>query len=269
MFRTHRMIRKHIVLERLSPAQRLRLLLPPRIRAIKLGTRLLRNESFRVPGSIILNGVRTRISLPSDSGASSIFREVLLYNCYALDQIRRPIRTVLDIGANVGIFCLAARNAFPEATIHAYEPNIGLEPYLSVQAEAARCRYFLEAVGAEGGRVTLEAPESSGHARSRPDPDGPIPCVSLSQAIQRLGGGYPPKGGSIDLAKVDCEGAEWDLWRDREAWTRIRNVSLEYHLWPNHTHDEAAEVITQLGFGIRQQICGAQVGLLLASRAES
>jgi FkbM family methyltransferase len=262
MFQTNREMRKHIVLEQLSASQRLRLLLPPRMRAIKLGTCLVRNSSFQVPGSIIMNGVRRRISLPSDSGTSFIFREVLLYNCYALDQIRRPIRTVLDVGANVGIFCLAARNAFPEAAIHAYEPNAGLEPYLRFQAEVAQCQYFLEAVGAKAGTVTLEAPELSGHARSRPDPDGKIPCVPLRKAVQRL-------GGSVDLAKVDCEGAEWDLWRDREAWARIRNVSLEYHLWPDHTHDEAAAVITRLGYTIRQQICGAQIGLVLASRGES
>lgn len=212
-----------------------------------------------MPTTLLINGRRKTVFLPNDRGTNLIFREVLLYDCYGLEQLSRPIRTVLDIGANVGIFCVAARNAFPLAVIHAYEPNPDLEQFLRIQAAATRCVYFPEAVGAEAGTVTLEAPGLPGHARARPDPSGQIPCIPLGRAIERL-------GGSVDLAKVDCEGAEWSIFQDQEAWRHIQNLSMEYHLWPDHTHEQVIATLGRLGFSIRRYIPSTQTGLIIASR---
>ncbi len=38
------------------------------------------------------------------------------------------------------------------------------------------------------------------------------------------------KIGCVDLLKLDCEGAEWEIFEAVEAWNRIRSVTLEYHL---------------------------------------
>ncbi|MEO7049193.1 MAG: hypothetical protein ABI091_28065, partial [Ferruginibacter sp.] len=34
-----------------------------------------------------------------------------------------------------------------------------------------------------------------------------------------------------DILKLDCEGAEWDLFEDEVAWQKIRGLTMEYHLW--------------------------------------
>lgn len=55
-----------------------------------------------------------------------IFFSIFLDDDYFIDRITRPVSTVLDIGANIGFFSIAARKSFPQATIHSYEPNIKL-----------------------------------------------------------------------------------------------------------------------------------------------
>ena len=232
-----------------------------RLRALKMGVFLGRCEGFQMPTSLVLNGKRHLLSLPKEHGVRIAFMELLLTDVYQLEQVSRPVRTVLDIGANVGLFCLAARHVFPEATIHAYEPNPHLEAFLKVQAETASCRYFMEAVAAEDGKVNLTLEEDSVLTRSERSDAGDIPAVAFRKVIERI-------GGSVDLLKLDCEGAEWELFEDEDAWENIRNVSMEYHLWPNHTHEEARSVVQKLGFKVQTQRPADGFGLLRATRLE-
>ncbi|MGB8687305.1 MAG: FkbM family methyltransferase [Microcoleus sp.] len=125
---------------------------------------------------------------------------------------------IIDVGANVGLFSIAARNRFTQAIIHAYEPNPNLESYLKHQSEIANFEYFMEAVGVQDGKVTLDIREVSGKTRSTVSESGDIPMVSLKRAIERI-------GGRVDLAKVDCEGAEWLLFEDTDTWQLVQNLA--------------------------------------------
>ena len=156
-------------------------------------------------------------------------------------RVRGDIRTVLDVGANIGLFCLAARIAFPKATVHAYEPNPALKSELAGHAEAAHFRYFLEAVGNGRGTASLDAePDHSIFGRTWLDAEGLIPQVSLADAVSRL-------GGNVDLLKLDCEGAEWSLLEVREIWRHVRFVTMEYHLFDGQPHDAIATALEQVG----------------------
>jgi FkbM family methyltransferase len=191
------------------------------------------------------------------------FVELLLDDCYGLRRLvrrREGVATILDVGANVGLFGLAARVAFPQATIHCYEPNAALEPYLAHQAKIARCDYFLEAVGRETGRVSLTC--RSGESvltSSRADPEGDIQQIALRNTLDRL-------GGSADLVKMDCEGAEWEMFEDVAAWRNVRFLSLEYHLKSGDSHDRIPAALAKIGFEIERQAWATNFGLVLARR---
>jgi FkbM family methyltransferase len=240
-------------------------LLQKRLRARKLGVRLGLTRNFELPRRMILNGEPTQIYLPDDVFARLTFLEILIADSYRLRDVLRPVRTVLDIGANVGVFCLGARSAFPDATIHAYEPNRDLEHYLRAQAAVAGCSYFVEAVGLHDGRVTLELGDHPGLTRSRPATTGATPSVAFRKAVERL-------GGSVDLVKVDCEGAEWEFLADREAWERVRNVTMEYHLLDEperRSHGDIRRALTDLGFTVKDQDrFHDSTGLIFASRED-
>ena len=232
-----------------------------RNRATKLGIEFHRCENFHLPDKININGEPKLLNLPDERGIKSEFIENLLDDCYQLEKLSQPITTILDIGAHAGLFSVAARNIFPHAIIHAYEPNPSLEKYLKNQAQVANFKYFMEAVGAEDGKVLLNFDENSGCVRSQVDERGNVTMVALRQTIERL-------GGCVDLVKLDCEGAEWLIFEDREAWRSVKNLTMEYHLYPSHTEDEIRDIIeNSLGFKIishfsREGWCG----LIQASR---
>ncbi|MEG3843070.1 FkbM family methyltransferase [Microcoleus sp. herbarium14] len=238
-------------------------LIKRKVRAKKLGLKFNRVANFNLPDNLIVLGQRQKVNLPSEKGMNGEFIEVLLDDCYGVEQLAPSLMKIIDIGANVGFFPIAARNRFPEAVIHAYEPNPNLESYLKHQSQIANFEYFLEAVGTREGKVTLDIREVSGKSRSCVSESGDIPMVSLKRAIERI-------GGSVDLAKVDCEGAEWLLFEDRDTWQLVQNLSLEYHLWSGHTHAETRQVIENLGFRVRKQIpIDKWYGTILASRTRN
>ena len=238
-------------------------LLQRKNRAQKLGIKFNRVANFNLPESAIVRGRRRSLNLPVEKGMDGEFIEVLLDDCYGVEQLSESLMKIIDIGANVGLFPIAARNRFPQAVIHAYEANPNLEKYLKHQSQIASFEYFMEAVGAQDGKVILDIREVSGKTRSSVSESGDIPMVSLKRAIERI-------GGQVDLAKVDCEGAEWLLFQDTDTWQLVQNLSLEYHLWSGHTHAETRQVIESLGFKVKEQIpTDKWYGLILASRSSS
>lgn len=225
-----------------------------------------RGASFLLPDSVCLNGQMRRIHLPIEHGVKVAFVELLLDDCYGCGLLSgrgESIRTVLDIGGNVGLFGVAARRFFPDAKIHCYEPNRKLEEYLSVQAKAAGFDYFMAAVGLEEGMISLDFADESVLTRSRTDTIGDVPQITFSKAIERL-------GGAVDLLKLDCEGAEWEIFADAESWRKVRHVAMEYHLFdPGHSEQAVKDRIADLGFRITSLIPSDSYGLLLATREGS
>lgn len=230
--------------------------------ARRLGTRFSRAASFTLPRTIRLNGRDVAIDVPDEHCQRVAFVELLLDDCYRLRPLagRAKIGTVIDIGANVGLFGLAARAAFPEATIHAYEPNLALRPALAHQAKSAGVKYFLEAVGRDAGFISLDVvPGGSVMSRSRSDPSGSIPQIAFSEALKRI-------GGHADLVKMDCEGAEWAILEDHESWRQVDFLTMEYHLAADQGHDAIVSALKRIGFAVRSQMPATNFGLLLAER---
>src|SRR5882672_6964366 len=104
---------------------RLRSSLAYRLKWAKLG---IYRPGSRCPQSVWIAGRSVPLSFPADeqSVQEHEFHKIVLEDCYRLSDVKRPVRTVLDIGANIGLFALAARQQFPGALIHCYEPNDAL-----------------------------------------------------------------------------------------------------------------------------------------------
>jgi FkbM family methyltransferase len=138
---------------------------------------------------------------------------------------------------------MAARHHFPKSNIHCYEPNPDLERSLRQHCEPISVKVHMEAVAAQGGRVTLQRQENSLHSTVAEAVGDGLPCVAFSETIERL-------GGKVDLLKLDCEGAEWSLFEDVESWKRIGFLTMEYHLWakPGSTLENLRQKLSELGF---------------------
>jgi FkbM family methyltransferase len=213
------------------------------VNGLRFGFLFLRARGFRVPRKIRAAGRHVALSYPPESGVINDFFACVIRNEYGLRYRLPEVRTILDVGANIGFFSVAARARYPHATIHAYEPNPRVIPYLRSNTSPLGIEIYSEAIGARDGFISIVDTGDSNQARTSDDGAGEIAQISLGKAIERM-------GGSVDLLKVDCEGAEWELFRAVDAWKHIRNVRMEYHLFHGETVPQVERTLQDLGFEV-------------------
>jgi FkbM family methyltransferase len=184
----------------------------------------------------------------------SDFIEIFLDDQYGLSTVRSPINTVVDIGANIGLFSLLARHKFPAARVHAYEPNPKILNYTAANLKAANIVLFNEGVSNEDTTGNLIWTESSRAVRTERASAGMIKLTGISTVIERI-------GGELDLLKLDCEGAEWEIFRKSAAFQSVRQIRMEYHLDANHGFAELKATVANLGFKINKIIPNVNFGV--------
>ena len=210
--------------------------------------------SFRPFGDLQFRSLRIagrRVKISILPGEEDAFRHTLaeIYLCdeYGIQELRPRPKYILDIGANVGCFSMISKFLYPEAVIHAYDPNPALASILHGHLDPLGVDCFSEAVGARNGSVEFEwsGPGSSlcGHVRS--NGLGKVAMVTLGKAAERI-------GGRIDLLKLDCEGSEWEILSDTEALKRVVSLRMEYHLWakPDGSLRKLEELLGSQGFDV-------------------
>ncbi len=126
----------------------------------------------------------------------------------------RPGSTVLDVGANTGLFSLLAARREPGARVHALEPVNQVFRVLEDNVAANRlenvtCHRL--ACGEKPGRVTIHVPENepipmmaslvAGWSRGRHRREQ-VECVTVDGLVEKIG---PNR---VDVLKVDAEGSE-------------------------------------------------------------
>ncbi len=226
--------------------------------ARKFGIAFKGTSSFRMPNFIWLNDRMLEISVPAEAGAGLDFISLALDDEYGLRRMQPRPETVLDIGANFGLFSLLAGHFYCGARIHAYEPNPRTFPFTANNLSAIKGTAFQEGIGARAGFAEIRELGESRLAMTIPSLDGSIQITSLSEAVERI-------GGAVDLLKLDCEGAEWAIFEDEEAFRRVRVVRMEYHLTEGRDLRDLEKCITKLGFRIDRLMPNRGFGIAWAS----
>jgi FkbM family methyltransferase len=142
-----------------------------------------------------------------------------------------PVRTVIDIGANVGSAAIYFAVRHPEAVIHAFEPGADARGLLVLNAESFPCIH-IHPVGLHDRDGTARLfrsrwdPMSASIGRNYENSDD-SEVIELRRASTYLRGiGVE----TIDVLKVDTEGCELPILRDLEALARgAAVIHLEYH----------------------------------------
>ena len=132
------------------------------------------------------------------------------------EALLRPqaVRTVLDVGANIGATALYFSQIFPNARVYAFEPAPDNFKVLERNiANSPRIRGFNFALGASDATLELFAsdnPVNFGGYSLHPAGSDPskrirIPVRSVAAVLAEL------QLEEFDVLKVDTEGAEWDI----------------------------------------------------------
>ena len=239
--------------------RRVRLLISRKLNAKALGVSFGRSANWKLPPVVSFKGIRYEISGESSIGTADAFRDILIDDEYKLRSLTGyQIGTIIDVGGHSGFFSFYSKLLFPSAVVHCYEPNNDLVEFIKGQQKQVGFNFFPEAVGKENGTVRLERQTHSINNTTKFDAEGDIILTSIEKCLVRI-------GGKCDILKLDCEGAEWQIFEDTESFKNVNIVTMEFHLVDNKTVDDLIKTMNRLNFEIKDlRITGPTWGMLLA-----
>jgi FkbM family methyltransferase len=147
--------------------------------------------------------------------------------------LRQRVERIVDVGANVGYTTLYWSRLFPGARFKAFEPHPLILPTLKANLAlnrlSERVLVFPAAAGTKNSVVKLtDAGVGSTVTQMPTGRSFEVPMVDFFEALANE---------PIDLLKLDCEGAEYDLVSDpRFADLRAKAMVFEWHATAERPH---------------------------------
>lgn len=231
--------------------------------AFKLGMLWRGTSRFRLPPTCMIKGQRFHVHSTGEGSQDVVFRDVLINDDYGINLLPNRPKTIVDIGANAGFFTMWAGGSFPEAIIHCYEPSAKLQPILSSNAAQVGAIVYCEGVSSKNGLGSFREFGDSLIGRCVPSEFGDVPVVSLKNVIERI-------GGWVDLLKIDCEGAEWDILEDPQALHSVGAIRMEYHfLNETHTFERLCRLLEANGFFLSRHYPNQGYGIAWFDRSDA
>ena len=172
---------------------------------------------------------------------------------------------VVDVGAYIGDFTIQAAALCPHGRIYAIEPvseNARMIEVNRLLNGLANIEVLPAALGAEEGEIAIHVAgsQSSGYFFGGKEPEEKVRRITLPQLMRDRG------IERIDLLKLDCEGAEWDILPACIAiLPRIEQICMEFHPRGDWTGARLASWLREAGYTVRYTE-GGWNGLLWATR---
>lgn len=178
------------------------------------------------------------------------FKEVFVQQVYWPERWKgvdpTEVRSVIDVGANIGFFTLFAAQMFPKARVVAVEPigeNHRRLAGLLAENKLERTKAIHAALAGHGDGITLRFDSTEAFTTAatvfeqssfRADW---APAVVREERVESLtlerllDGEEMPR---CDLLKMDCEGSEYEILYRAESGVlaRVRRVAIETHPGP-------------------------------------
>lgn len=233
---------------------RYRLLVRRMMLAKEMGFRFIGTNYTPMPHHLCLFDKTIVLTYPNDGTILSDVISIFLDDEYGLRSVCGKIQSIVDIGANIGLFSLWARHHFRDATIHAYEPNKEITHFAADNLKEATVVLFREGVSNESTAGTLVMKQSSRFVKTRKEASGSVKLTGIDTVIDRI-------GGKLDLLKLDCEGAEWEIFLRSDVLEAVRQIRMEYHfVRPDYDLARLKKVAVELGFKIIRVISHGDCG---------
>lgn len=165
------------------------------------------------------------------------------------------VRQIVDVGANVGFSLVYFLTKFPQATATAFEPHPAhvqqIRRHIEMNRLTNRVTLHAAAAATTAGELRLTDSEASSTIISGSDTENTlsVPAVDWFACLP---------DGTIDLLKIDIEGAEFALMGDTrfaDVLRRTRTLTLEWHVTADHPQAQnarnwCAERLMQEGFAV-------------------
>jgi len=198
-----------------------------------------------------------KIALREVGSDMATFQEIVKQEVYKPISCRLPgFQTLIDLGANIGLATLYLAQNSPGCQVLAVEPNPDthrvLKHNLQSLSRAGRCRTLRGAVWGAHRLLSL-VPEAGqdrfsmftvSKVRRVPEADLKVEGYTMPELLEYAG------FESVDLLKVDIEGAEVELFKNDMRWLeRVGCLAIEFHEGTREA-SQFDEVMTCHGFQI-------------------
>lgn len=188
----------------------------------------------------------------ADFSSLQIFQEIWRRQIYTGRYPKRweEPRVIVDIGANIGIFALFATKKWPLARVLAYEPApenvVRFERNIRLSHASQICFHPFAVAGTKGRTTLFLKGEPGWHSFWNEGARSAV-CVEATTLEAILAEVGSP---TIDLLKIDCEGAEYDVLRGRGQLLveNVRFIAMEYHEREDHRVRELTDLFESSGF---------------------
>lgn len=181
--------------------------------------------------NFVYNHKKRDLYLRTYEGDFDIFYEVLYHQTYHL-EISNPenIKTIVDLGANIGLSAIYFLSQFSNAEIICIEPDPGnyilLTKNLTNEISTNRATCINAAVASKDGTGSVQI----GHFRqntkvsNEASQENPVLLISLNNLLKQN------NIEKINLLKIDIEGGEEDLFTENTEWLKkTDHIIIELH----------------------------------------
>jgi len=215
----------------------------------------LRNSSHELK-SMNWNG--KKLYYRSSSSDMHLIYQILLKSRYKAEYFfpnQINPKTILDIGGNIGITSIFLAKTFPKATIYSFEPVIDNFEILKKNTQKYKnIKIFNYGLGSQNGSFKLylsKDSENFGGVSLFPSVGGGTESESYSNCdVKEINAVIKDINiSSIDLIKIDTEGAEYDILKslNDEFMRGVSWITGELH---GNRDFELLDYLNNLGFSI-------------------
>lgn len=193
-----------------------------------------------------------------------IINEIFVIEEYnqLIDFIKKG-STVIDVGAQAGIFSVYAANKKKNVKVYSYEPfkeNYPLlEKNVKINGLSNQIKVIKKGLSGKGGikRFTICEENTGGHGfYAEGDQKIDIETISLDEVFASN------KIKECDYLKMDCEGAEYEIFENASKKTldKIKSISMEFH--KNGDVNKLVKILNNAGF--KTKVTDVGEGMLYA-----
>lgn len=199
------------------------------------------------------------------NGDLSIFYEVFYSKVYSIPKkyLPKSVERILDLGANIGCSTLYFHEQFPNAKIVAVEASksnyLVLEKNLEFNKNITPIH---AAINDKEGLVQIVDTEFAYNSKisANPNEGYEVKAITVDKIMSQ------ENWTSIDLLKIDIEGAEKALLQNNNSWLQhVKCIIMEIH--EPFTIDDVARIVVPFGYEIlRPRINDTSMLLLINSK---
>jgi FkbM family methyltransferase len=181
--------------------------------------------------------VHGEVSLREVGSDIHTFTEVFKEQVYQglLSQVKE-CRTVIDLGANIGLAALYFTASYPKCRLLAIEPHPGTYQVLGLNLkpliEEGRCKSIMGAVWGREAMLVGASADSPEHYSvfAMQEATGTNGKESQTRGLSMQGLIAESGFETIDILKIDIEGAEVELFKGDAGWlAAVGSIAIEFH----------------------------------------